>query len=468
MKYKLEQIKILKILSEFLGLSIKCYGGELLRLLTWAGFKIVCIMNVEKIGWKRIGGKFWRFVCIASTVSMALLGSSVVPLHGQNSGTIILNPIEIELKKKQVPLDLGKTPKSLASLVVKAISAHGGLRLSTPSQSRYSVYFAPLGGGQIKVEVSKGSSGLPKKPVKSFVVEGSSIDQVVLKGCDRMVESILGIPGFFSGKLCYLSNASGKKEIFVSNSLMTSAQPHTSFKKITFNPSWDNMGTGIFFTSNRKVFNNIYHLELSSRRITTIANYRGSNLRAVQNPRNSGVAMILSTSGNPEVWLASTPQSKPKRITRNKSNESGPSWSADGRRLIVTSDSRGKPQLYEVSLSTGILTRIPTNVSSHCTEANWNPVDASKVAFTAATGGGFQVYEYNFNTRKSRALTGGSRHSMQPCWANDGRHIFFTERASNGSTRLMILDTELKGAKPVSLHGSNFGNCSQASFHYPR
>jgi len=32
---------------------------------------------------------------------------------------------------------------------------------------------------------------------------------------------------------------------------------------------------------------------------------------------------------------------------------------------------------------------------------------------------------------------------------------------------LMILDTELEGAKPRALHGANFGNCSQASFHYP-
>jgi TolB protein len=426
------------------------------------------LMNVEKNGWRRIGEKAFRFVCFTSASVLLLLGNAMPPLLGQNQSNIILDPIQADLKKKQVPLDLGKTPKSLASLVAKAISVHGGLRLSIPSQSRYSVYFAPLGNGQIKVDVSRGSSGLPKKLVKSFVVEGNSIDQAVLKGCDGMVGSILGIPGFFSGKLCYLSNASGKKEIFVSNSLMTSAQPHTSFKKITFNPSWDNAGKGIFFTSNRKVFNNIEYLDIASRRISTIANYRGSNLRAVQNPRNSGVAMILSTSGNPEVWLAATPQSKPKRITRNKSNESGPCWSPDGRRLIVTSDSRGKPQLYELSLSAKTLTRIPTNISSHCTEANWNPVDASKIAFTAAVGGGFQVYEYNFNSRKSRALTGGTRHSMQPCWANDGRHIFFTERTSNGSTRLMIIDTELKGAKPVSLHGSNFGNCSQASFHYPR
>ena len=423
-------------------------------------------MNVDSIGWKGRGLGPLLVVFLASLAALAFMTGS--PLYGQDRGTIVLGTIEGELKKKQVPLDLGKTSNTLARLIAKAVSVHGGVRLAPPSLTRYSVYFAPLGGNQVRVEISKGSPDVPKKLFKSFVIQGNSIDDAVLKGCDRMIESILGIPGFFSGKICYLSKLSGNKEVFVANSLMTSAQPHTSFKKITFNPSWDNRGAGVFFTSNRKVFNNIYHLDFSSRKISTIANYRGSNLRAVQNPRNSEVAMILSTSGNPEVWLASSPKSKPKRITRNKSNESGPCWSSDGRRLIVTSDSRGKPQLYEVSLSSGRLTRIPTNVSSHCTEATWNPADPTKIAFTAAVSGGFQVYEYSFSSRKSRALTGGRNHGMQPCWANDGRHLFFTERSSNGNTRLMILDTELQGAKPVALHGTSFGNCSQASFHYPR
>ena len=70
----------------------------------------------------------------------------------------------------------------------------------------------------------------------------------------------------------------------------------------------------------------------------------------------------------------------------------------------MTSDSRGGPQLYEVSLSTGRLARISTNISSHCTEAAWNPVDPTRIAFTAAVGGGFQICEYSFAARKPRSL----------------------------------------------------------------
>ena len=378
---------------------------------------------------------------------------------------ILLGPIEGELAKKQIPIDLGRTPKVLVPLITKPIFVHGGLRMASEKDSRFSATFSSAGGNDIKVVISQGN---PKRPYSSFVVKDSSIESSVSLACDRLVQEILGTPGFFSGRIAFLSDLSGTKEIFVSDSMMTYSKPQTDFGKMTFNPSWNNDGTGLFFTSNRKVFNNIYHLDLASRRVATVANYKGSNLRAVQNPRTAQTALILSTSGNPELWLANTPYERPRRITKNKSNESGPCWSPDGRRMIITSDTRGKPQLYEVSLSSGVLSRIPTNVSSHCVEASWNPVDPSRIAFTAAVGGGFQIFEYNFNERISRMITRGHDHAMQPCWANDGRHIFFTSRSNGGSTQIKVIDTEFEEAKPIALHNQNFGNCSQPSFIYSR
>ena len=385
-------------------------------------------------------------------------------LCSQGGSEIVLGSIESELEKKQVPIDLGDTPEKMAAVVGKAIKIHGGLRLSSPGESRFSATFSSQGGNVVQVSIR---SVIPKTIVSNYSCNESNIQLSISRACDRLVKEVLGIPGFFSGKICFLSSLSGKKEIFVSDALMTSARPQTSFGKITFNPSWDKQGQGIFFTSNRHVFNNVFYLNLANRKVSTVANYRGSNLRAVQNPRSNQLALILSTSGNPEVWLASSPTTKPSRLTRNRSNESGPSWSSDGRRLLVTSDSRGKPQIYEVSISSGQLTRIPTNISSHCTEPNWNPLITSRFAFTAAIAGGFQVCEYDFASRKTRILTQGANHSMQPCWASDGRHLYFTERSVSGSTRIMILDTKLEGARPIPLHGSSFGNCSQVSFHYP-
>ena len=421
-------------------------------------FKKCLVMSVELVKRYSVINRFWALLALCG-----LFASLVPKVHGNDS--IILGPIEGELAQKQIPLDLGRTPQALIPLVSKPIFVHGGLRLAHEKQSKYSVTFSSAGKDDIQVVITQGS---PRAPFLSYTESGASLEEAASRACDRLVRELLGIPGFFSGRLAFISDLSGKKEIFVSDSLMTYARPQTSFGKITFNPSWNNTGTGIFFTSNRRIFNNLYHLDLGTRRVSTVAEYRGSNLQVVQNPKSSQVALILSTSGNPELWVASSPYVRPKRVTNNKSNESGPCWSPDGRRLIVTSDSRGKPQLYEVSLSSGVLSRIPTNVSSHCVEAAWNPIDPSRVVFTAAVSGGFHLFEYNFMLRKSRMLTQGNDHAMQACWANDGRHIFFTRRSSLGPTQIMVLDTEFEEAKPIALHERTFGNCSQPSFFLPK
>ena len=407
---------------------------------------------------------FYYFLKWRIGIFVLLLCSLLVFSWGKNS-SIVLGPIEGELAKKQVPIDLGRTPKALIPLISKPIYVHGGLRLAKENESKYSATFSSAGVNKIQVSITSGS---PKTFFAEFVVSASNLETSVSLACDRLVLEILKIPGFFSGRLAYVSGISGSKEVLVSDSLMNYARPQTSFGKIAFNPTWNNSGAGIFFTSNRKVFNNVYHLDLATRKVSTVANYKGSNLFAVQNPRSSQTALILSTSGNPELWLSSTPFERPRRVTTNKSNESGPCWSPDGRRIILTSDTRGKPQLYEVSLSSGVLSRIPTNVSSHCVEAAWNPIYPTKIAFTAAVGGGFQIFEYDFSKRASRMLTNGKNHAMQPCWANDGRHIFFTSRTSAGATRIMVVDTEFEEATPIALHDRNFGNCSQPSFFYYR
>ena len=407
---------------------------------------------------------FSKRIFLGFGVSILIVLWTSIQTYAQGANPIVIGTIEGSIERKQVPIDLGKTDQEFASTVGRAIALHGGLRLTDTRSSLFSANFTKHGQNGVRLELLKGQT---KVSFANLSLNSGSVDLSLSNALDAMIEKVLKIPGFFSGKITYLSSLSGHKEVFVSDAIMSNARPQTSFGKITFNPSWSNDGKGIFFTSNRKIFNNVYYLSLGDRKISTIANYRGSNLCAVQNPRSSQTALILSTSGNPEVWIATSPKSRPKRLTNNRSNESGPTWSPDGRRLLVTSDLRGKPQIYEASLSTGSLQRIPTNVSTHCTEPAWNPRFSNLFAFTAAVSGGFQICLYDFELRKTRIVTKGTAHHIQPTWANDGRHLYTTQRTSTGATRVMILDTEFEEAIPAALHNEKFGNCSQVSFYYP-
>jgi TolB protein len=319
------------------------------------------------------------------------------------------------------------------------------------------------------------STGTPRRERLRKVLRGPDTDTALLHACDEAVLATLGIPGFFSGQLLFVSRRGLHKEIYVADPLFLRARQITTFKDICFKPSWSSDGKGIFFTSIKSKANFVYFMDLSSRKHRAVANFRGNNLSGVQSPASKKVAFILSATGNPELWLADGAGVRPRQLTRNNSNESGPCWSPDGRRMIITSDSSGKPQLYKVSLINGRLAKIPTEISRHCSAAAWNPRNPNRLAFAAAVAGGFQLAEYDFQRGKSRWLTAGSADALQPEWANDGRHIFFTERRG-GASRLMIVDagsdeaaaapSPPPKAKPVKLHNEGYGNPSQPSFLY--
>jgi TolB protein len=435
--------------------------------------EVVLILRLRVFGQMSVAMKFGFFGKLCWVVGLIIaVVSAVPPVEGQSpsgrAGAVIeLPPIETALARKQLFVDFGNTSPELAKIARAAFRLHGGYKMVASTQGHHSFEFKATGPTQVSLRIS---SGKLRRTVWEQAYAGGDQQAAMLCACDGAVSQTWKIPGFFSGKFSFISDRTGSKEIYVGNVLLSPVQAKTNFKKLTFNASWSADGRGIFFTSNRHTFNNVFLLNLPDGRITTVAKYKGNNLRASQNPITRQVAFILSppAAGNPELFLASSPTSPPKRVTKNRSNESGPCWSPDGKRLIVTSDTRGKPQLYEVSLSTGALSRIPTNLSSHCTEASWNPRDSGKIAFTAAVSGGFQIALFDGQERKSRFLTSGSNDGMQPCWLNDGRHIVFTSRSKSGSKRLMILDTEGVGAKPQALHGADMGNCSQVSFFYPK
>ena len=69
----------------------------------------------------------------------------------------------------------------------------------------------------------------------------------------------------------------------------------------------------------------------------------------------------------------------------------------------------------------------------------------------------------DFEERKTRIITSGTAHHIQPTWVNDGRHLYITQRTSTQATRVMIL-TEFEEAKSSALHNEKFGNCSRLVF----
>jgi TolB protein len=187
-------------------------------------------------------------------------------------------------------------------------------------------------------------------------------------------------------------------------------------------------------------FPDIYKIDLATGKRTVFAGFKGTNTGATFSPDGRSVAMILSGSGNSEVYISNAEGRQLRRLTRSSSLEADPTWSPDGRRLAFTSDQMGGPQIFTIDAQGRSVSRVRTDISRNCSEPVWNPRDASVIAFTAAVAGEFEVAVYSFKEGRSRILSKGAGDAVHPVWLNDGRHLIYTERTPR-LTRLMILDT---------------------------
>ena len=140
----------------------------------------------------------------------------------------------------------------------------------------------------------------------------------------------------------------------------------------------------------------LYSIDLATNTRKVFASFKGSNTGGSFSRDGSKVALILTSSGNAEVWTANASGGGFKKLTNTKATESSPGFSPDGSKVVFASDFMGGPQIYTMPSSGGKMQRVNTRMSGYCSEPAWNPRDPNKIAFTAAAGKGFQVAVYDF------------------------------------------------------------------------
>lgn len=405
-----------------------------------------------------------RYIYLLSTLCLLAL-STALPIHAQ-SGAIDAGQVEGTFSSAVRRIEVTSPDRDIALLARRAFSIHGGFELAESGRAMFVIQLDKLSPTRVQLTV-RGSQTVTRE------INGEDWRDATLKACDEAVRLTLGIPGFFAGRLAFSSNRSSHREIYMSDLFFQRVRQLTHNRNNSIFPHWSPDGrrilyTGYFLTG----FPDVLEIDLDTFQIRPFASFRNTNTGGVFSPDGRSVALILSSSGNPELYISDARGKNLRRLTNNNSLEATPTWSPDGKRLIVTSDGTSRPLLYEISASGGPLRPLPTNISRYCAEPSWNPVNADLVAFTAATGGGFQLALFNMRTREAaKFITGGPGDNKEPTWTNDGRHLIYTKSNASGE-QLWILDVESFDSrtgmpKTYPINPRDFGNASQASFVYP-
>ncbi|MBE2216428.1 MAG: PD40 domain-containing protein [Opitutaceae bacterium] len=360
------------------------------------------------------------------------------------------------------PGDAAVTPVRIVSdqpefeqIATMAFRTHGAFSVSASAPTV--IRFSAAGGTSVRVAIQRGGqTGFTQD------VAGTSLRNALFRAADAAVSQITRKPGFFAGKLAFISEQTGRSEVYTSDLFFGETLRMTSDRAQCITPRWAPDGRRILYTS---YFANgapdIYLIDTGARSRTAFVSVKGTNTGGRFSPDGSRVAAVL---GKGDLYVGTAGGRGFAPLTRTPTQiEATPSWSPDGARIVYTSDAQatGKPQLYIVGAGGGTPTRVPTNVSGYCAEPDWSHADRNLIAFTAASGRGYQIAVFSFATGSAKVVSNVAGDGIEPCWTSDGRHLVFTKRTAS-SQRICVLDTQ--SGRVTEISPANYGKCYQASF----
>ena len=372
----------------------------------------------------------------------------------QKELTVVLDGSQLKTKAVRIT----GSPE-LTGIAQTAFKTHGAFRLA-PTGAAYTLNFTSAGANQVQLAIT---TGTPARSVLSQTVTGTSTRNALFRAADLAVQQITGQPGYFAGRLTFISERTGHREVYTSDLFFGEVVQVTHDNAQALSPRWSPDGGRIIYTSFfRSGSPDIYIMNPGTGQRTSFASFKGTNSGARFSPDGGRVAAVLSAGGNQEIFVASASGQGFRRVTNSPSIEASPVWSPDGGRLLFTSDRNGRPGLFTMSAAGGAMTAVPTNISGYCAEPDWSRAKPNLIAFTAGVGSGFQIAVYDMSTRKSEIVTRGG-DAIESCWLADGRHLLCTRRSA-GSRQIVIVDTENTARNPVAISPSSLGQVSGANY----
>ncbi len=282
-----------------------------------------------------------------------------------------------------------------------------------------------------------------KKTLLSRSYTGASLRRQAHAFADDIVQAITGKKGIAQTKIAFKVEATGGNgEIYVADFDGHNAQAITHDATIVAAPVWVPGRLAIYYTSYKPGNPDIFYHNLSTGQRRIVAGYSGLNSSAAVSPDGSKVAMILSKSGSPNVWVCNADGADLKRLTTS-SEDSSPCWSADGQWICFATKIAERRVLAKVQAGGGAMQRIPTPGAPNPTEPDWSP-DGKWIAFTSQTGG-FNICVMPAGGGTPTALVAGE----DPSWSPNSRTLIFTRRV-NGRYELSVLDVFTKQVKYIA------------------
>jgi TolB protein len=165
----------------------------------------------------------------------------------------------------------------------------------------------------------------------------------------------------------------------------------------------------------------------------------------------SGYALVYErvVAGNQDLYTVPAGGGVERRLTEDPALDGLPRWTADGERVLFTSERTGKPQIWELTLASGKARRVREN---DFTEFQLDETaDGSRLAFLSNMEGAEHLWLLTYKTGELRALVKHGRETVlgNPDWSPDASKITFSSNWKIGH-QIYVVDVASGEARRIS------------------
>ncbi len=268
-------------------------------------------------------------------------------------------------------------------------------------------------------------------------VREAEIYNVADKFCADLMETLTGNGNFFKATLAFAKDrGTESRDIWIVGPTGRDLKKITNLAGLAMSPSWSPDGRYIVFSHLNLETHGLGVWDRLSNKVTRIR-FPGNTVIGPSFMPDNKVAVGLSTSGYPDIFLLDYKFNREKPLEQTASINVSPTFDATGTKMAFTSSRLGGPQVFLKDLTTGSVRRVSME-GGYNTEPSIS-MDGTLVAYTRLTSAGHRIFVQDLLTGQEKQVTFGPGNDEHPAFAPDNYFIAYTSTISKGKSIIKLV-----------------------------